>query len=451
MKRLLPLTAFFAPNEAFTGISFDDEIAGVLENFLFEGPVLLTCEELLEMTGKHVESMNGEKWLVSKNDKGFPCFDTIEVNGSMQKACVTKCEVLGRNGVVQEIDKLLIHNALERAPTLSPTLSLDSSSNSTIAPSDPVANITDQPVETPTLSPTGPNATMPPTSGPAPNATEAPDDTNSTAPPDGTPDSMTNATTSPSTSFHPSDAPSMVPSLSPTQTANVFAKPTVPPTTETAYARNVIVYLQGMTELLSSPQRIAFIDACQKYLDENEQDETAVIAFVDQELGQSSRRRHHRLLQTASVAVETRITSRVHEIPGAKMVQLIKADSTDLVDALVAEDATFQNVQDVQVENATAPTLSPIAPPTARPTISPTAVPTAPPSTAPAKKKNTGKKALLSVGIILLIVSVVAAIYFSIRVHRMITDPEKTGWQDQVVDEEEEYEDFVLGDAGNMS
>ena len=121
MRRLLPLTAFFAPNEAFEGKVFElTEISGtVLENHIFKE--LLWCEKLVGMAGQRVESHNGRTWLISVNEAGFPCFDTIEVfGGASQKACVVECDILARNGIVHELDTALVFETAETRPPSPP-------------------------------------------------------------------------------------------------------------------------------------------------------------------------------------------------------------------------------------------------------------------------------------------------------------------------------------------
>ena len=122
MKRLLPLTVFYAPNEAFEGKVFQiTEISEtLLENHIFKE--LLWCEKLVGMAGQRVESHNGQTWLVSVNEKtGMPCFDTIEVfGGAAEKACITVCDILARNGIVHELDTVLVYEVAETRPPSPP-------------------------------------------------------------------------------------------------------------------------------------------------------------------------------------------------------------------------------------------------------------------------------------------------------------------------------------------
>ena len=122
LKRLLPLTVFYAPNEAFEGKVFEiTEVSeSLLENMVFKE--LLWCERLVKMAGERVESHNGQTWLISVNEAGFPCFDTIEVfGGAAKKACVTHCDILARNGIVHELDTVMVYDVPETRPPSLPT------------------------------------------------------------------------------------------------------------------------------------------------------------------------------------------------------------------------------------------------------------------------------------------------------------------------------------------
>jgi hypothetical protein len=121
MKRLSPLTVFFAPNDAFENkVIKITEISGtLLENHIFKD--LLWCEKLVGMAGQRIESHNGQTWLVSVNAAGFPCFDTIVAKGgSALKACITECDILARNGIVHELDTVLIYESLDTRPPSPP-------------------------------------------------------------------------------------------------------------------------------------------------------------------------------------------------------------------------------------------------------------------------------------------------------------------------------------------
>lgn len=119
MKRLLPLTTFFAPNPEWEGkVTKIEEIAKtVLESHIFEK--LLWCDTLRDMVGNgtSVTSYNNQTWTLSINQDGFPCFDTYEeADGAMNKACISKCDIIARNGVVHELDSLLLFDPAETRP-----------------------------------------------------------------------------------------------------------------------------------------------------------------------------------------------------------------------------------------------------------------------------------------------------------------------------------------------
>jgi len=105
MKRLSPMTALYAPNEDWENVVTPmTEIAEtVLKNHMFKE--LLWCEDLVAMAGTEmVTSLNNQNWTISVNDGGFPCFDAAVAAEGTQRACITKCDVLVRNGLVHELD-----------------------------------------------------------------------------------------------------------------------------------------------------------------------------------------------------------------------------------------------------------------------------------------------------------------------------------------------------------
>lgn len=118
MKRLLPLTALYAPNPEWEGKKTKmEEIAkNVLENHLFEK--LYWCNTLRNMTGTTITSLNKKNWNISVNSGNFPCFDTLEIveSGAPKRACITKCDILARNGIVHELDTVLLFEAAETRP-----------------------------------------------------------------------------------------------------------------------------------------------------------------------------------------------------------------------------------------------------------------------------------------------------------------------------------------------
>jgi hypothetical protein len=125
MRRLLPLTALYTPNEEWEGklIEVDDIAEVVLENHLFED--LMWCDKLRGLQNQVVESLNGQTWFVTVNEDNFPCFDTITTFGAATtRACITRCDILARNGIVHEIDKIMLKERPETigpAPPIAPT------------------------------------------------------------------------------------------------------------------------------------------------------------------------------------------------------------------------------------------------------------------------------------------------------------------------------------------
>jgi hypothetical protein len=119
MKRLLPLTTFFSPNSAYEGkVTKMEEIGEVLlKNHIFE--TLLWCDTILEMANMSmtITSLNNYSWTVSKGSNGLPCFDTyVDASGTVKKACIKKCDILARNGIVHELDDILLYNPSETRP-----------------------------------------------------------------------------------------------------------------------------------------------------------------------------------------------------------------------------------------------------------------------------------------------------------------------------------------------
>lgn len=118
MKRLSPLTAFYAPDEEWQNKQIDllDISVSVLENHLFKE--LLWCHVLVGMAGTEIESHNGRFWLVTVNEEGFPCIDVVTADNQKSRSCVTRCDILARNGIVHEVDQIILFEELEtRGPT----------------------------------------------------------------------------------------------------------------------------------------------------------------------------------------------------------------------------------------------------------------------------------------------------------------------------------------------
>jgi hypothetical protein len=151
MKRLLPLTAMYTPDEIWTGKKFDKDVIGesLLKSFMFES--LQWCDVLLKAEGQTLISLNNKKWNVTKNTNNMPCFETLEQylpENMPQRACITKCDILARNGIVHELDYLMLSEIAETRP---PSV-LDVSAPIPVAPRAPV--VFAQPVEQPIMSPT---------------------------------------------------------------------------------------------------------------------------------------------------------------------------------------------------------------------------------------------------------------------------------------------------------
>lgn len=124
MRRLLPLTAMYAPNQAWQNkvIKLNQLASTVLENMLFED--LMWCHSLIAMAGNNekAKSLNGQTWQVSVNSEGFPCFETVQAFGQASlKACITKCDILARNGIVHELDNVLFFETPETKAPSPPT------------------------------------------------------------------------------------------------------------------------------------------------------------------------------------------------------------------------------------------------------------------------------------------------------------------------------------------
>lgn len=118
MKRLLPLTALYAPNPEWEGkqVEMNNIAKGVLENMMFG--TLLWCDKLRNMTGTSVTSVNEKNWTITINDKKFPCFETLgqSTGTPPMKACITKCDILALNGIVHELDTLLLSETATTGP-----------------------------------------------------------------------------------------------------------------------------------------------------------------------------------------------------------------------------------------------------------------------------------------------------------------------------------------------
>lgn len=140
-----PITAFFVPNKGFDSQrlkapipKFDDP--KIMENMLFDK--MLTCADLIALEGHSIQSLNGRNWTISISRKsGMPCFDTTGYVGSTpsRKACVSKCDTLGSNGLIHELRLVLLYVSTPEevaASTEPPT-----TARPTDPPSPPVAPV----------------------------------------------------------------------------------------------------------------------------------------------------------------------------------------------------------------------------------------------------------------------------------------------------------------------
>lgn len=126
LEFLLPLTAVYVNNDGWDGIQIklDDIAPVILESHIFEN--LLWCNDLRALSGTRVESLNGQTWFVVVNDDNMPCFLTEETaGGEPQKACITECDILSRNGLVHVMDRLLVYQTSESGDVPQPTAQLD--------------------------------------------------------------------------------------------------------------------------------------------------------------------------------------------------------------------------------------------------------------------------------------------------------------------------------------
>ena len=124
MKRLLPITCLFAPNDDWANkvVEVDDISKSVLENMIFAE--LQWCDTLREMAGERLESHNGQTWKITVNETtNMPCFDTEQVfGGPIRRSCITKCDMLVRNGIVHQIDKVLFFEVPETVGPQPPSI-----------------------------------------------------------------------------------------------------------------------------------------------------------------------------------------------------------------------------------------------------------------------------------------------------------------------------------------
>lgn len=124
MKLLIPLTAMYVPNPVWEGVPAPMGAIGeqILKSYMFDD--LLWCDKLVDMVVNNVtahptvRSTNGYLWDVSVNDVGMPCFQIASQFDDQPpkpgRACITSCDTLARNGIVHEIDYMMVVEEPER-------------------------------------------------------------------------------------------------------------------------------------------------------------------------------------------------------------------------------------------------------------------------------------------------------------------------------------------------
>lgn len=107
-----PTTAFFVPNDSFeTNIFARDTIPEpVLKNHLFHD--LYFCEDLIGFgeIGAVLEAISGQKYRIIVSEDRSPCFvsySSVQNDEPTTASCITKCNMLSKNGVAHEIERLI--------------------------------------------------------------------------------------------------------------------------------------------------------------------------------------------------------------------------------------------------------------------------------------------------------------------------------------------------------
>ena len=124
MRRLLPLTAMFAPNSDWENkiIAIEDISKIMLENHLIED--VAWCEDLVAMDGQVITTLNKQVWTVTVNEGGKPCFNAKVPGGESYTSCVVECDILANNGIVHLLDQVMLTETpetLNPKPTAAPT------------------------------------------------------------------------------------------------------------------------------------------------------------------------------------------------------------------------------------------------------------------------------------------------------------------------------------------
>ena len=124
LQVISPRTAFFIHADGWKGktVNTDTVAVDVLQNHIFRG--LNSCADFMALNGQQIDSLNGLFWTVSLNTDGTaPCFS----GGGGDKVCITKCDMIGENGIAHEVDAPLVvagilpQTATTPAPTPPPT------------------------------------------------------------------------------------------------------------------------------------------------------------------------------------------------------------------------------------------------------------------------------------------------------------------------------------------
>ena len=209
-------------------------------------------------------------------------------------------------------------------------------------------------------------------------------------------------------SLLPSILPSLQRSLRPSQHTNVFSRPeavSMQPVSVDAdpFVEYCSIILEGMQGLMSSRDILAFVQALQSFLSVHGVDDTIIVVFTEQKLRRRTRN-YGRSIETVGLEVDVKVQSWEDKTPAATTVNLIGNKSEEFVSVVKERDAeTFAAVQDVQAETIEAPVQ-----------------PTNPPI--PAANSSDKNSKILWIAAVLLVVSVISALFFCFRLQTMMTD-----------------------------
>lgn len=107
-----PITALLVMNDVWGGKAYntDNITESILKSHIFEDQ-LYSCDELIELQGSTLTSINGLNWTISvDSETGLPCFDYAgEAEPGMEsfQSCVAKCNILGKNGIAHAMSGIL--------------------------------------------------------------------------------------------------------------------------------------------------------------------------------------------------------------------------------------------------------------------------------------------------------------------------------------------------------